>query len=103
MILLCEHPAPRGMRERPINACGLACADPGHPARLEIKKTAGTAESIAQQKVPAHSHRTGKRRGSPRFFLTYDYARSTLPGVETPGCYQASLRDAVALCWFSRH
>ena len=31
MILLCEHPAPRGMRERPINACGLAYADQGQP------------------------------------------------------------------------
>ncbi len=31
MIVLCEHPAPRGMRERPINSYGLACADQGHP------------------------------------------------------------------------
>ncbi len=31
MILLCEHPAPCGMRERPINTCGLACADQGQP------------------------------------------------------------------------
>ena len=31
MILLCEHPAPRGMRERPISFNGLACADQGHP------------------------------------------------------------------------
>src|SRR5205807_1511523 len=36
MILLCEHPAPCGMRERPINTCGLACADQGQPrAALE--------------------------------------------------------------------
>src|SRR5438876_4887622 len=31
MILLCEHPALCGMRERPINTCGLACADQGQP------------------------------------------------------------------------
>src|SRR5437870_13572290 len=31
MILLCEHPASCGMRERPINTCGLACADQGRP------------------------------------------------------------------------
>src|SRR5205807_464992 len=31
MILLCEHPASCGMRERPINTCGLACADQGQP------------------------------------------------------------------------
>jgi len=31
MILLCEHPAPCGMRERPLNTCGLACADQGQP------------------------------------------------------------------------
>jgi hypothetical protein len=36
MILLCEHPAPCGMRERPINTCGLAGADQGQPrAALE--------------------------------------------------------------------
>ena len=31
MILLCEHPTLCGMRERPINTCGLACADQGQP------------------------------------------------------------------------
>ena len=31
MILLCEHPTSCGMRERPINPCGLACADQGQP------------------------------------------------------------------------
>src|SRR5437588_12376200 len=55
MILLCEHPALCGMRERPINTCGLACADQGQPrAALDRRKIKPTLDVKVNQIIARH-------------------------------------------------
>jgi len=54
-ILLCEHPALCGMRERPINTCGLACADQGQPrAALDRRKIKPTLDVKVNQIIARH-------------------------------------------------
>src|SRR6266704_6958974 len=55
MILLFEHPAPRGMRERPISSFGLARADQGHP-RAALDANDGWIRPLGAQH-PVQSYR----------------------------------------------